>query len=259
MSFVRPLRALALAVLLVAPGSIRAQDTNAADRPGTAPQVAAPAPYKPVMVQPPAVFADAGLEAFRKQLIAIAAKKDRAALAKLVAPNFFWERVDGKPAPKRAAIDNLAAALDLGAVDGSGWEMLAALAADPTAGPAEGKPGTLCSPADPQFDNAAYEQLIKESGTDIFDWGYPDADGIEVREQPDAEAKVVEKLGLHFVRVYYDPQETDVSEDWLRVVTPSGKVGFVAADTLNAIGNDQLCYAKGGNTWRIAGYVGGGE
>ena len=43
----------------------------------------------------------------------------------------------------------------------------------------------------------------------------------------------------------------------LRVVTPSGKIGFVPADAISPLGNDQLCYVKEGGGWKIAGFIGG--
>ena len=45
--------------------------------------------------------------------------------------------------------------------------------------------------------------------------------------------------------------------DWLkvRVVLPSGKTGYVAGDQLLSLGNEQLCYAKEGNAWKIAGFI----
>ena len=48
------------------------------------------------------------------------------------------------------------------------------------------------------------------------------------------------------------------SEDWTRIVTPGGKIGFVAASSLNALVSDQICYLKDGAGWHIAGIVGGG-
>ena len=45
----------------------------------------------------------------------------------------------------------------------------------------------------------------------------------------------------------------------LRVVTPSGKTGFVPADALSPLGNDQLCYSKEGGGWKISGFVGGDQ
>src|SRR2546428_6468956 len=51
---------------------------------------AAPKPYKPVAITLPKPVTDPSFEAFRKQLAGIAQKKDRAALARLVARSFFW-------------------------------------------------------------------------------------------------------------------------------------------------------------------------
>ena len=45
----------------------------------------------------------------------------------------------------------------------------------------------------------------------------------------------------------------------LRVVVPSGKVGYVPADALSPLGNDQLCYVKDATGWKIGGFVGGDE
>jgi hypothetical protein len=45
----------------------------------------------------------------------------------------------------------------------------------------------------------------------------------------------------------------------MRVVTPSGKVGYVAASTIGALASDQVCYIKDASGWKIAGLVGGGD
>ena len=43
----------------------------------------------------------------------------------------------------------------------------------------------------------------------------------------------------------------------LRIVTPSGKLGYVTADAINPLGSDQLCYAKdAAGAWKIAGFIG---
>src|SRR5262245_16510576 len=58
---------------------------------------AAPKPYKTVAVTLAPASTDASLEAFRKEVTAVAEKKDRAALAKLiVAKGFFIESEGGK-------------------------------------------------------------------------------------------------------------------------------------------------------------------
>ena len=88
--------------------------------------MAPPISYAVVKVAPPKPTTDAGLAAFRKELTAIAQRKDRPALAKLVlTQGFFWMKEDGNAAGKKTGIEALATALSLAARDGSGWETLA--------------------------------------------------------------------------------------------------------------------------------------
>jgi hypothetical protein len=226
--------------------------------PGQAPAPAPAKPYKLVAVTLPAPNKDASLDAFRKQLTDVVTRKDRAALGKLVAPGFFWERESGDATDKKkSGIDNLAAAIGLDAKDGSGWDVLADYAGDQTAAPVPDRNGILCSPADPVFNEADLEAAGKATQTDPSEWGYPLSNGVEVRETALPTAKVTEKLGMHFVRVMpEDPPQG--AGAFLRIVTPAGKIGFVPADSLAPLGNDQLCYAKDASGWKIAGYVGGG-
>jgi hypothetical protein len=75
--------------------------------------------------------------AFRKELGAIAQRKDRPALAKLVlAQGFFWMKEACNAAGKKTGIEALATALSLAAKDGSG-------AADETAAPYPDRPNTF--------------------------------------------------------------------------------------------------------------------
>ena len=70
-------------------------------------------------------------------------------------------------------------------------------------------------------------------------------------------APVVEKLTMQFVRVMPDVAP-NASQDFMRVVAPSGKVGFVAAEAINPLGSDMLCYGKdAGGAWKIVGMIGG--
>ena len=39
------------------------------------------------------------------------------------------------------------------------------------------------------------------------------------------------------------------------LMLPSGKTGYVAGDQLLPLGNEQLCYVKEGNAWKIAGFI----
>lgn len=224
----------------------------------TQPPVAPPAPYTALNVAPPKPNTDPGLAAFRKELVAVAQRKDRPALAKLVlVQGFFWMKETGNAAGKRTGIDALATALSLAAKDGSGWETLGEFAADETAAPYPGRPNTVCSPAGPEFNPQELEKLAETTKTDIGDWGFTAADGAEVRAAAQQNSPVIEKLGMHFVRVMADTAP-NASQEFMRIVTPSGKVGFVAAEAIHPLGSDQLCFGKDATgAWKIVGMIGG--
>jgi hypothetical protein len=222
------------------------------------PQLAPPAPYAVLQVAPPKPYTDPSFAAFRQELAAIAKRKDRPALARLVVvQGFFWMKEEGNAAGKKTGIEALATALSLAAKDGSGWDTLAEFAADETAAPYPDRPNTVCAPAGPEFDAAALEKLAADTKTDVGDWGFTAADGVEVRATASQNAPVIEKLGMQFVRVMPD-MAPNASQDFMRVVAPSGKVGFVAAEAINPLGSDQLCYAKDASgAWKIVGMIGG--
>jgi len=225
------------------------------------PAAAPPKPYAPVAIAAPKPIADPTFEAFRNRLAEVAKRKDRAGLAKIVvAKDFFWYGEKGDIADKkRSGVDNLSRALNLAAKDGSGWDALIGYASDPTGMPFPERKETFCAPADPEFDYKSFENLVKESGSEENEWGYPVQPGVEVRAEPKPDAPVIEKLGMHFVRVMEDdgPEPPADQMPTLKVVAPSGKVGYVPIDALSPLGNDQLCYVRDANGWRIAGLVGG--
>ena len=217
-------------------------------------------PYQPVAIKAPPPMNDPSLDAFRNQIAEIAKRKDRAALAKLVAKDFFWLGEKGDRADrKRPGIDSLSRAMTLNAQDGSGWEALAGYAADPTGMPLPDKHATFCAPADPVFEIKELENVAKATGTDESEWGYPIQPGVEVRAAAQPNAPVIEKLGMHFVRVMEDDAAppANAQTPMMRVVTPGGKVGYVPADALSPLGNDQICYVKDTTGWKIAGFIGG--
>jgi hypothetical protein len=225
----------------------------------TQPPTAPPAPYAVLTVAPPKPLDDPGLTAFRKELTAIAQRKDRAALAKLVlVQGFFWLQESGNAAGRKTGIEALATALNLASKDGSGWESLSEFAADETAAPYPDRPNTVCSPAGPEFNPAELEKLVDSTKTDIGDWGFTSSDGVEVRATATQNAPVIEKLGMQFVRVMPD-MAPNAAQDFMRIVAPSGKVGFVAAEAIHPLGLDMLCYGKdAAGTWKIVGMIGGG-
>ena len=255
-------------ILAQAPAQAPAQRAPAPTRaapPASAPVLPAQKPYRAVVVTVPAMPRDPAFDALRKELADIAKHKDRGALAqRVVARDFFWERdFSGSFDPKRPSIDNLAAALTLEADDGSGWDALAAFAAEPSAGPLPGRPAIVCAPAIAQFDEEARGQLIESTQSDGLEWNYPRASGLQVRAAPQPNAPVAETLGLHFVRVLgFEEKEGDTDpahNAWMRVATPSGKAGFTAPNSLLSPYADRLCYGKEAGSWRLVGYVGGGD
>ena len=217
-----------------------------------------PAPYTALAVAPPKPYTDPSLAAFRQQLAAVAQKKDRAALAKLVlAKDFFWMKEEGNAAGKKTGIEALATALSLAAKDGSGWETLSEFVSDETASPYPDRPNTVCSPAGPDFKTEDLEKLVAATKTDIAEWGFTAEENIEVKASAQANAPVIEKIGMIFVRVMPD-LAPNASQEFMRIVTPSGKVGFVPAEAINPLGSDQLCYGKdAGGAWKIVGMIGG--
>ncbi len=230
-------------------------------RPGQPPPAAATKPYKIVPITLPQALKDASFEAFRNQLDDAAKRKDRAALAKLVvAQGFFWDRENGDGADKKkSGVDNLAAALGLNNKAGAGWDMLSGYAVEPTASPSPNHKGASCAPADPGFIDKDLAELVKATQTDLPDWGYPVSNGIEVRAAPQPSAAVIDKLGLHFVRVLTDASPAAAVNSFVRVATPAGKSGFVPVDAIAPLGSDQICYLKEASGWKIGGYIGGGE
>jgi hypothetical protein len=244
----------------------QAQPKAQAQPPGKGPAQQAPAPaplppgpYKPVAIMLPAPLTDPSFEPFRKKLADIAQKKDRAALTPLVAASFFWVPEDTDLADKKKpAIDNMAKALSLDGADALGWDALAAYAAETTTMPDPQRAGVFCAPAEPAFDEKAADELANATQTDASDWAFPLRDGIEVRSTAKQDAAVVDKLGLYLVRVLADDSPANaVLATFAKVMTPSGKVGYVPIDAILPIGGEQLCYTKETSGWKIAGFLGG--
>jgi hypothetical protein len=219
-------------------------------------QAQTPAPYKPVPILLPALLNDPSFDAFRQQLAAIAQKKERSALTRMVASSFFWVPDDADIADKNLTpIDNLTKALGLD--DAIGWESLAAYAGEPTAGADPQRRGIFCAPAEPTYDEKAADELADETQTDASDWGYPVRDGVEVRAAATSDSAVLDKLGLYLVRILADDAAATAVLTFVKVVMPSGKVGFVPAEAVLPLGGEQLCYVKEPDGWKIAGFLGG--
>ena len=115
----------------------------------------------------------------------------------------------------------------------------------------------MCAPAEPAFDGKELAALVQATKTDVTDWGYPVSAGLEVHATAQANGPVIDKLGLHFVRIM--PETASNPPSYLHIATPAGITGYVSIDSIAPIGNDQLCYVRDGGAWKIGGYIGGGE
>lgn len=246
----------------IAAPAAHSQPSPPAGQTQTAPQqlqLSAPKPYEPLAVKPPEPYKDASFEAFRKQFADVVKRKDRPALQKLVVTQgFFWEGESGdKINKKRSSFENFAAAVALDDPDGAGWELLATAAADPTLEPIEDRKNIMCGPASPHVDEPAFEALLKATESDAEEWGFPLTPRLEVRAAAQPNAPVIETLGMNLVRVYPEEPTGNKPPEMLRVVGPSGKVGYVPLTALAPIMFDQICYVKQGVSWKITGYTGG--
>ena len=241
------------------PPQAQPQRPGGPQAPAQAPATAPIKPYKALAITMPTPSTDPSYEAFRKQLADVAKRKDRAGLAKLVvAQGFFWETEGGDKADKKkSAIANLEQVMGgFSGADAQGWDALAQAAEDPTLEALPDHAGVMCGPAGPQIDGQAFEALVKATATEPGDWAFPVAPDLEVRSAAQPNAPVIEKLGLHLIRVIAEatPANAQTQPMFARVVTPSGKTGFVAMDGISPIGFDQLCYVKDASGWKITGF-----
>jgi hypothetical protein len=254
----RPWRLPIILAVVLAAGVARAQ------APARLP--VATTPYHPVAVKLPASPADPSFAAFRKEFAAIAhgAVFDRLAHI-VVSHGFFWDRdfANGFD-PKKAGVENLAAAVRLERGTGGGWQTLVAFADEPSASETSALPGVVCAPARPDFDSDDFDRLTDQTRSNPSEWVFPRANGLEIRAAPRTESAVVEKLGQYFVRVVRfetTPANAEpIRTAWARIAVPSGKIGYAAPDTLMSLAAPRLCYIKDiTGRWQITGYIGRGD
>jgi hypothetical protein len=224
-----------------------------------------PKPYTPVTITLPATSDDASFATFRAKLAAVAKRRIYAELAQLVlVQRFFWDRDFGHGFdPRKPGVDNLAAAILLEHRNGSGWNLLAAMAAEAAVEPLDSRPSVVCAPARPAYDGVAFTRLLDQTYTGGIDWAYPRAAETPIRAVPQPAAVTIGTLGLNFVRLLGfegpDSEPAPGRTQWARVVAPDGRVGFIAPNSLLSLAAERICYIKdavGG--WSIAGYVAGG-
>lgn len=218
-----------------------------------------------VPVTPPAnVVTDPSLKVFRQHLGEIARTRDHKGLKGIVGGSFFWEHdLGGGYDPKAGGLKNLIAALSLDDAKlskeyrGSGWRRLEAIAASPifVSGKHGGDDGgnktaVVCGPTVPSYSiEAIPDELV---------WGYV-LDGVTVYATPAASGSGIATLENEAVEVL-EPADAEIGHaDFAKVKLPSGKSGFVEGRLLHSFVGEEICLAKHDGTWRIVGYIGGGD
>jgi hypothetical protein len=115
--------------------------------------------------------------------------------------------------------------------------------------------------AEPLVDHKAAAQTAKATGTEPEEWGFPVKGSLDVHVARQPSSPVIEKVGSVLVRIM--PEKPPGAGDappqpgpyFVRIVTPSGKVGYVPDDTISALDNDRLCFIKDAAGWKIIGYI----
>jgi hypothetical protein len=218
-------------------------------------------PYKIIPLTIAPAPADASFTSFRQEVGRVAKDRVYAELERLVvAQGFFWAGDFGRGFdPKKTSAENFAAAIRLERDEAIGWNNLAAFAAFPDATPMASRPGVICAPSRPLFDEVEFDR-INTAAISPAGWVYPRTANVAMRSAPRPASAVIETLGLHLVRLLgYEASETNFDTAraaWARVAAPSGKTGFVAPGALMPLQTDQLCYRKDlMGRWLIVGYV----
>jgi hypothetical protein len=192
--------------------------------------------------------------------------RDRARWRAVISPQFRYLKDRGCGFDKRKTpVQNAEHAMRFDAVgeDGkpdrnAGWKTLETFFAQPF-GYSDIAQRSLCAPARPRYDREGFEALLKKTDTSALgDW---EAIGpnTNIYAAPRHTAPVIERTGLIFIRTEHAPAD-GVIRGWRRVVTPSGKAGFIREDAAASIFEAQLCIAKNNRgEWRVVSWVGGGD
>ena len=217
-------------------------------------------PYAAVAVTLPPAFDEPGFQTFRAELAEMLRKRVYPYLSRFVVPHgFFWDGdLDGELDPMRSGAENLANAVKLERGAGSGWKRLIGLAGESSAAPSPSRPGVVCAPANPTFDDVEFTRLLDSTGTNTRDWVYPRVLGVESRAAPSG--PTMERLGLHFVRLLLDDAAASTADGnkLTRIVLPAGRIAFVAADAVASLRTERLCYGRDiSGRWLVVGYVAG--
>jgi hypothetical protein len=231
--------------------------------------------YPEVKVELAAAFQpDPAFNAMTKKLADAVAKKDQAALFSLVGPTFVWT-LEGALTDEldlgRDALHNfkvvfgfraVGADKDGGVDQGPFWDGLAALIEDKTYYKATDSGNLICAPTRGNVaDQDVFDQARnKIEGTDEgADWYFTLAP-TNVAKAPNDKGPPVAKVGTIALPVLSTspaakPNQPAPPAQFLEVLLPSAKTGWIPAAAARPLSLERLCYAKtAAGEWKIVGY-----
>jgi hypothetical protein len=231
--------------------------------------------YPEVKVELAAAFQpDPAFNAMTKKLADAVAKKDQTALFSLVGPTFVWT-LEGALTDEldlgRDALHNfkvvfgfraVGADKDGGVDQGPFWDGLAALIEDKTYYKATDSGNLICAPTRGNVaDQDVFDQARnKIEGTDEgADWYFTLAP-TNVAKAPNDKGPPVAKVGTIALPVLSTspaakPNQPAPPAQFLEVLLPSAKTGWIPAAAARPLSLERLCYAKtAAGEWKIVGY-----
>jgi len=232
-------------------------------------------PYPEVKIEFAEAYApDASFQALITSFSAAVASKDAAALFALVGPTFVWT-AGGNLTDDfdlgRDALHNFkvvfgfraaGADADGGVDNGPFWDALAAFAEDHTYYKAFDSGKLICGPlaANAADDNALQQARDKiEPADESAEWYFTLGD-TAVAKSPGDRGAPIAKVGRVALPVLSSAPagkegETAPAPEFLEVLLPSGKTGWIAAGSARPLAAERLCYAAtASGEWKIVGY-----
>jgi len=232
-------------------------------------------PYPEVKVELAAAYQpDGAFQAMIAKLSAAVAKKDQNALFELVGPTFVWT-LNGALTDEldlgRDALHNFkvvfgfraaGATADAPVAQGPFWDALETFATDKTFYKATNAGNLICNPMQANItdDDVFAKARDKIEGSDEPAEWYFTLQGTSVAKSPGDRGPPIAKVGTVALPVLSaspaakDGQPASPPE-FLEVLLPSAKTGWIAASAARAISVERLCYAKTvTGEWKIVGY-----
>ena len=243
----------------------------------TSPAVAAvkKVPYAEVKIELSEAYRpDPAFQATIAKFSAAVAAKNQAALFALVGPTFVWT-LNGALIDDfdlgRDALHNfkvvfgfrpVGAAADGPVEQGPFWSALASFASDKTFYKATNSGSLICTPMQANIadeDAFAKAQDKIASGDDSIDW-YFTLQETQVAKAPGDRGPPIAKVGPMALPVLSTSPAAKSGEpspppEYLEVLLPSAKTGWIPAAAARPLAVERLCYAKtAAGEWKIVGY-----